>query len=256
MTFEHAADAATEVWRPVVGSLRYEISDQGRIRNAETDHLLRPQRTAKGYLSVMLHDAEGDQRTVLVHRLVAAAFIGPSNGRPVVRHLDGNPSNNTVGNLAWATYSDNNFDTVRHGHHHKAIVTRCPYWHDFDETNTGLRPEGHRYCRACQGIRNGLRRAAKKAALTGAREVRIVSRDVQYVIEGAIEIRPELLQSIDRVARELDAEPGWRIQVEIDPGIRIVASPAPQRPSEAPLTPQDGSGVPTETPDPSDGRTA
>ena len=33
----------------------------------------------------------------------------------MVRHLDGDPTNNRVGNLAWGTQADNMADAVRHG---------------------------------------------------------------------------------------------------------------------------------------------
>jgi hypothetical protein len=52
-----------------------------------------------------------------IHQLVAGAFIGP---RPVgyeTRHMDGNPTNNVVSNLAYGTKSDNSMDAVRHGTH-------------------------------------------------------------------------------------------------------------------------------------------
>lgn len=50
-----------------------------------------------------------------VHRLVALCFIENPNNHPCVRHLDGNPSNNSVENLAWGTYHDNEDDKLRHG---------------------------------------------------------------------------------------------------------------------------------------------
>lgn len=50
-----------------------------------------------------------------VHREVALAFIPNPTGLPVVRHLDGDPLNNIVSNLAWGTQKDNADDSRRHG---------------------------------------------------------------------------------------------------------------------------------------------
>lgn len=56
----------------------------------------------------------GPEQSAQVHRLVAEAFLPPSNA-PLVRHLDGNPLNNYADNLAWGTQYDNMQDALRHG---------------------------------------------------------------------------------------------------------------------------------------------
>lgn len=55
------------------------------------------------------------RRTLLVHRLVLEAFVGPCPEGLECCHEDGDPMNNTVGNLRWGTRESNYADSVRHG---------------------------------------------------------------------------------------------------------------------------------------------
>lgn len=58
----------------------------------------------------------GRTKRALVHRLVAMTYLPqPAPEQQVVRHLDGDPSNNNVWNLAWGTHKDNEADKRRHG---------------------------------------------------------------------------------------------------------------------------------------------
>lgn len=142
----------TEVWKPVAGyEERYEVSSEGRVRS-------RHARGPEGTLS--LFDLDGYKRMTLwdgrvaragqVHRLVAAALLPPPNpGQTEVRHLDGNPSNNSVANLAWGTHSENEFDKVRHGTHHEARKSHCKSGHEFSPENT-RKSRGQRVCISCE----------------------------------------------------------------------------------------------------------
>jgi HNH endonuclease/NUMOD4 motif len=107
-----------EEWRPVVGyEGRYEVSNRGHVRRIAPDSMGRTmslgrvltQAKTAGYMRVGLC-VEGRQRSYLVHRLVAAAFIGPCPLGQETNHLDGIKDNNKLENLEYVTKSEN----IRH----------------------------------------------------------------------------------------------------------------------------------------------
>lgn len=157
-----------ETWRWVAGYVGlYEVSDTGRVRSyhSKNPRLLRPKPRSIIYLGVELYTREGTSRFVSVHSLVADAFLAEprSAERPVVRHLDGNPHNNVVSNLARGSHSENAYDMVRHGRHQEARRTHCKNGHEFTEQNTRLRPSGARNCLACIRERSRRVRARNSA---------------------------------------------------------------------------------------------
>lgn len=116
----------TEIWKPIEGwEGCYDISDAGRVRSLARDtgtcygarqwrqgRILKPDIRPGGYCMVDLQ-CNGVIEKILVHRLVAAAFIANPDGKPHVNHLDGVPSNNMVFNLEWATPSENSLHSYR-----------------------------------------------------------------------------------------------------------------------------------------------
>lgn len=75
-----------------------------------------PLHYTSGYAYVHLCDGKSKPKTVRVHRLIAETFLGKHiGGKLCVRHLDGNPANNAVSNLAWGTYLENENDKIVHG---------------------------------------------------------------------------------------------------------------------------------------------
>ena len=67
-----------------------------------------------GYLMVSL-SKRGEWCTQSVHRLVAMTWLPNPDGCPHVAHLDGNPLNNDVTNLAWVTPAENEAHKLMHG---------------------------------------------------------------------------------------------------------------------------------------------
>ena len=76
----------------------YEVSNLGRIRR--NGKILKPSKSNWGYLKLVLFK-NGTRKTVLVHRLVAYAFIPNPQNLPQINHKDEDKTNNSVDNLEW-----------------------------------------------------------------------------------------------------------------------------------------------------------
>lgn len=100
-----------ETWRDVVGYEGiYQVSDHGQVKGVARPRskggLLAQGRT-NGYPCLVL--AHNGTRTVKVHVLVAAAFLGPRPAGYDVMHLNANRADNRVENLRYGTRSENMF---------------------------------------------------------------------------------------------------------------------------------------------------
>ena len=108
-----------EEWRPVLDyEGRYEVSDAGRVRSlltirGQTGRDLSMASLKHGYQGVGLCK-NGTRRSALVHRLVLGAFVGRCPNGCEGSHLDGNPGNNSIGNLRWETKAENEQRKIRH----------------------------------------------------------------------------------------------------------------------------------------------
>lgn len=97
----------------------YQVSDMGRVRsvdrmvwNGRNYYLVKgsikiPTTTKDGYLQVKLNK-DGIHKMMLVHRLVAEAFIPNPENKPCINHKSERKNENTVDNLEWCTVSYNN----------------------------------------------------------------------------------------------------------------------------------------------------
>ena len=104
-----------EEWRVIPDTQNeYYVSSLGRVMSRKRGRtwILKPIRHGN-YLGVDLC-VRGVRRTVLVHRLVAEAFIPNECNYPEVNHKDENTHNNCVYNLEWCTRKYNHaYGTAR-----------------------------------------------------------------------------------------------------------------------------------------------
>lgn len=170
----------SEQWRPVVGYEGfYEVSDQGRVRSLDhyvqhgrwgghhqrliRGRVLKPGTVGEYRFVNLSRPGESKATVVRIQTLVVEAFIGPRPFGHVICHTNGDGADNSVTNLRYDTFGNNNLDTVRHGRHWQARKTHCKNGHEFTEENTYLRPEGGRRCRTCD-IARGKRQREREAA--------------------------------------------------------------------------------------------
>ena len=102
----------------------YEVSNLGRIKSLANkkspkitiykhrtskyykskikEKIMKQGLVSRGYFSILLIKNKNGTRAY-VHRLVAQTFIPNVENKKTVNHKDGNPKNNQVSNLEWAT---------------------------------------------------------------------------------------------------------------------------------------------------------
>lgn len=98
-------------WETIKDFNDYEVSTTGLIRNRHTQKVLTPSKLRNGYMNIKLYK-DFKQRNLLLHRVIAIAFIPNPNNLKTVNHKDSNRANNVLENLEWLTQSNN----VIHGY--------------------------------------------------------------------------------------------------------------------------------------------
>lgn len=122
----------SETWKDIPGyEGKYQASTQGRIRSLDRWLTGRNWNTGKPFKRLMrgrilrpgANHKDGHQYVVLghgkhgslVHYLVMLTFVGERSNGMDIRHLNGNPQDNRLENLAYGTRTDNILDVYRIG---------------------------------------------------------------------------------------------------------------------------------------------
>ena len=117
-----------EEWKPIEGyEDLYEVSNMGEVRALPKSvrlpnggkrihdiHTLIPEVMEKGYVRVKLCNGGIDQK-ILIHRLVANAFIPNPHNYPEINHRNGKKDDNHVMNLEWCSASYNRHHAIENG---------------------------------------------------------------------------------------------------------------------------------------------
>lgn len=108
-----------EIWKDVVGyEGYYQVSNLSRVMRIAgyvkyrgdkrwcNGRILTPQDNGMGYYRVKL-TVDNKPKAIMLHRIIAMAFIENPKNYPCVNHKDGNKKNNNISNLEWCTQKYN-----------------------------------------------------------------------------------------------------------------------------------------------------
>ena len=116
------------MWKDIPGyEGLYQASDMGEIKSIRRwvnngqpsgryveEKILKPVLSGRGYEQVMLRK-NGKSVHQYVHRLVALTFLANPSNKKAINHKDGNKRNNSVNNLEFVSYSENNYHAYANG---------------------------------------------------------------------------------------------------------------------------------------------
>ena len=109
--------ADEEIWKKDADFPDYEFSNLGRVRSFRQKGRVRylngtSQRT--GHISIELQSDNLGRLQPSLSRMIAKVFLGNCPQGQVVRHLNGNPRDNRISNLAYGTLQQNSIERYQH----------------------------------------------------------------------------------------------------------------------------------------------
>jgi hypothetical protein len=114
-----------EIWKEVKNyEWLYQVSNFGNVKRISSfrgvnkqylnDYYLKPLDNGKGYLRIKLSN-NGFSKRIMLHRIIAEAFIVNELNKPFINHINGNKKDNSIKNLEWCTQSENCLHSVKLG---------------------------------------------------------------------------------------------------------------------------------------------
>lgn len=113
-----------ETWKDIEGyEGLYQVSNLGNVKslkretnnqNCKEDKIINKKLHKNGYYCSVLYK-NGTPKEILIHRLVAKAFLKNTNNYECVNHINGIKTDNRATNLEWCTFSHNTKEAFRTG---------------------------------------------------------------------------------------------------------------------------------------------
>lgn len=161
-----------ELWKRDSDIPEYWVSTHGRIWSDISNSFISGSPIGRcGHIDVSLQIG-GRRVHKYLHRMVAEAFIPNPHNYPIVRHLDDDPLNNCVENLAWGTQVDNMRDAI--------LNERFRYFTDMDRENAMRK---RRVPVKAINIRTGRERVFRSQG-DAARHLKILQSSISGVLLG------------------------------------------------------------------------
>ena len=136
--------ADNEIWKDIEGfEGLYQVSDLGNVRSCDRyidfsrgkqhftifrkGQIIKKQLDSHGYPQVQLHYGNRSKvKSVLVHKLVARAFVPNPDNKPCVDHINTIKTDCRAINLRWVSYEENANNPISLEHYrtcHKDFVS-------------------------------------------------------------------------------------------------------------------------------------
>jgi hypothetical protein len=112
-----------EVWKPVFGNMKYEVSNHGVIRSLDDireverngyvykrifkGRILKTCKNKDGYKMVWMTNVNRESKGYGLHRIIAITFIPNPENKEQVNHKNGIKDDNRIENLEWVSVSEN-----------------------------------------------------------------------------------------------------------------------------------------------------
>jgi hypothetical protein len=120
-------DSPVEIWRPVPGYPAYRVSNFGRVQSCwkrlgfrgkhcigDTWKEIQPSRGKYGHGRLLMYSTGRKRKSVSLHVIILLAFAGPPKPGMICCHVDGDATNNMLGNLRWDSHKANKRDALKH----------------------------------------------------------------------------------------------------------------------------------------------
>ena len=95
----------------IKGYEKYSINKEGRVFGHRDNKWLKPSINKDGYNQVSIR-INGENKDLLVHELVAKAYLNIRKDRTFLSHKDNNKLNNSIRNLEWIEPIKHELDDV------------------------------------------------------------------------------------------------------------------------------------------------
>ena len=111
----------SEIWKEIPGyNGRYLVNRFGDVYSENLKRKMKPFNRGNGYLTVRL-SLDGKVKNIMIHQLVAAAFVDNPDNLTEIDHIDGNKENNVYTNLRYVSHVDNMRNPNTEPKRHNAI---------------------------------------------------------------------------------------------------------------------------------------